>query len=174
MNFTSNHDENSWQGTVFERYGDGYKTMAVLMATIDGIPLLYGGQEAGLDKRLKFFAKDTINWNRIPLKDLYTTLFELRKKNKALWSGDHGGRSVRLNSDNGENVYAYIRSKGGNNVLVLLNLSEKERSFTLETGHSFGSQREAFTNDVYEIDDTTPITLNPWGFRVFAFEIPGI
>ena len=66
MNFTTNHDENSWNGTVHERYGEGYKIFAVLMATVPGMPLVYSGQEAGLDKRLEFFEKDAINWKEYP------------------------------------------------------------------------------------------------------------
>ena len=53
--FTTNHDENSWNGTVFERYGNKHLLQAILAFTIDGMPLLYSGQEAGLNKRLKFF-----------------------------------------------------------------------------------------------------------------------
>ena len=60
MNFTSNHDENTWAGTVFDRYGDGAKTFAALTYFLPGIPLIYNGQEYGLNKRLEFFEKDFI------------------------------------------------------------------------------------------------------------------
>ena len=63
MNFITNHDENSWNGTINERMGDAQHAMAVLMTTIPGMPLLYSGQETGLDKRLRFFEKDTVEWN---------------------------------------------------------------------------------------------------------------
>ena len=61
MNFTTNHDENSWNGTTREKYGDGEKAFAVLSYTLPGMPLVYSGQEAGLNKRLQFFIKDTID-----------------------------------------------------------------------------------------------------------------
>lgn len=80
MNFTSNHDENSWNGTEFERMGDAAKTFAVAAATIPGMFLIYSGQEVALDRRLKFFDKDSINWvdnrNYTPF---YTTLIEAKK-----------------------------------------------------------------------------------------------
>ncbi|NCC36647.1 MAG: hypothetical protein EOM24_32240, partial [Chloroflexia bacterium] len=41
MQFTSNHDENSWNGTEQERLGDARKVMAVLTANIPGLPLIY-------------------------------------------------------------------------------------------------------------------------------------
>jgi glycosidase len=63
MNFITNHDENSWNGTVFERLGDGVKTFAVMSYTIPGMPLIYTGQEAGNSKRLEFFEKDEVDWS---------------------------------------------------------------------------------------------------------------
>ncbi|MDX1701400.1 MAG: alpha-amylase family glycosyl hydrolase, partial [Melioribacteraceae bacterium] len=44
--FTSNHDENSWHGTVFERFGDAAEVFAAITLTINSMPLIYGGQEA--------------------------------------------------------------------------------------------------------------------------------
>lgn len=62
--FTTNHDENSWNGTEYEKYGDMAQALAVLSFTWNGIPLIYSGQELPNKKRLKFFEKDTIEWNR--------------------------------------------------------------------------------------------------------------
>ena len=167
MTFTSNHDENTWQGTVFERYGEGYEAMAVLMGTIEGIPLVYSGQEAKMDKRLRFFEKDTIDFSEIPLADFYTTLLKLRKDNEALWSGDFGGRSIQINADNEEHVYAYSRSKNGNNVVVMLNLSGDAQSFNLEPGYISGSHVEVFSNESFVI--TEEVELGAWEYRVFTF-----
>lgn len=173
MTFTSNHDENSWQGTVFERYGDGYLAMAVLMGTIDGIPLVYGGQEAKLDKRLAFFEKDTIEWGEIPLQGFYKTLLSLRKENKALWAGDFGGRSIRINADNDDAIYAFSRSKEGNNVVVLLNLSGQDQSFSLKPGFIKGAHQEVFSGETVQIEENQPLTLGPWGYQVFTFNSTG-
>ena len=63
MQFITNHDENSWAGTVHQRMGDAADAFAVLSFTVPGIPLIYSGQEAGLDKQLLFFEKDTIDWS---------------------------------------------------------------------------------------------------------------
>lgn len=77
MNFISNHDENSWKGTVFERMGDAASAMTVLSATLPGMPLVYSGQEAGLAKRLSFFEKDEIPWQEHEMGELYRTLLKL-------------------------------------------------------------------------------------------------
>jgi glycosidase len=70
MRFTSNHDENSWAGSDVELYGPAFKAMAVLAATLPGMPLIYGGQEAGLDKRIEFFEKDPIAVEELPVRAL--------------------------------------------------------------------------------------------------------
>ena len=62
MVFIDNHDENTWHGTVFERLGDNFANMAVISFTVPGMPLIYGGNEIGLDRRLEFFEKDPIIW----------------------------------------------------------------------------------------------------------------
>lgn len=60
MTHTSNHDKNSWEGTVFERFEKGAEMFAALTYILEGMPLIYGGQEVGLNRRLSFFEKDMI------------------------------------------------------------------------------------------------------------------
>ena len=80
------------------------KTFAVLAATLNGMPLVYSGQEAGLNKRLDFFEKDPIDWRDHELTELYTTLFDLKKTNTALRHGDRGGPVVRVKTSNDDLV----------------------------------------------------------------------
>jgi len=79
MQFTSNHDENSWNGTVFERLGDGAEAFAILTCLIPDMPLIYTGQEAGNSKRLSFFEKNLVEWKEHKLSNLYTELLALKK-----------------------------------------------------------------------------------------------
>jgi alpha-amylase len=60
MNFTSSHDENSWNGSEYKRLGDAVETFAVLTYMIKGMPLIYDGQEYDFKNTLKFFTKDQI------------------------------------------------------------------------------------------------------------------
>jgi len=134
MYFTSNHDENSWNGTDIEMYGDNFQNFAVLSATIDGMPLVYSGQEAVLDKQLLFFEKDEIEWKDYALVDFYTDLLALNKLNEALWNGAHGANPERIPSPAG--TYAFQRNKGDFGVYVGLNNTtmSQELSFPLEAG----------------------------------------
>ncbi|MCU0332981.1 MAG: alpha-amylase family glycosyl hydrolase [Ignavibacteriaceae bacterium] len=79
MQFTSNHDENSWNGTEFERLGDGVEAFAVLTCLIPDMPLVYSGQEAGFNKRLSFFEKDLVEWKEYKLFDIYSKLLRRSK-----------------------------------------------------------------------------------------------
>ncbi len=134
MYFTTNHDENSWNGTVMERYGEeGHKTYAVLAYTIAGMPLLYSGQEAGMDYALEFFEKDTIEWGDYELQEFYTKLLQLNQSNEALWNGEHGGSFERISTDADEAVYAYLRKSGDNAVMVVLNFSDESQSVSFES-----------------------------------------
>lgn len=121
MHFTSNHDENSWNGTEYERLGDATETFAVISATIPGMLLIYSGQEAALDKRLEFFEKDEISWEELKLEKLYTSLIELKEANRALWNGQYGGNYKKVKSDNEQNIYVFSREKDNNSVIVITN-----------------------------------------------------
>jgi glycosidase len=166
MNFTSNHDENSWNGTMYERYGEGYKTFAVLMATVPGMPLVYSGQESAFDKRLEFFKKDVINWKDYPLKDFYKTLLDLKHRNQALWNGDFGGKYVPVETDN-EAVVAFTRTKNNQSVLVILNLSAAPHDVTLQGNAYAGDYKDVFGEEKLTMRDNYQLRLEAWEYRVY-------
>lgn len=131
MRFTNNHDFNSWQGSDTELYGPAFKTMAVLAATLPGMPLIYSGQESGLDKRLAFFDKDQIEWKNYPLAGFYAELLKLKKDNKALRNGQYGGALEFINTAN-DKVIAYRRKLGSNSVTVVANVSGSAQEYSLD------------------------------------------
>jgi glycosidase len=122
MNFTSNHDINSWHGNDVENYGARFEVFAVLAATLPGIPLVYGGQEGMLDKRIAFFEKDAIVWKGYPNAALYTRLLTLKTKHPALWNGTAGG-ALTFAETGSPHVVAFTRTRGRHKVLVVANLS---------------------------------------------------
>ncbi|TVQ75280.1 MAG: T9SS C-terminal target domain-containing protein, partial [Balneolaceae bacterium] len=165
--FTSNHDENSWQGTTRELFGDAAEVFAVITATFDGMPLVYSGQEAGLDKRLAFFDKDLIPWRDHPKADLYAALFHLRRENQALWHGEAGGELQRVPTSSNRNVFAFIRKKNDDQVLVAANLSGQGRDLTLEGSMASGTYRDVLTGDVVSIGEDAEIALGAWDYVVY-------
>lgn len=123
MFFTTNHDENSWNGTVYERMKGNHKNFFVLATTMKyGMPLIYSGQEAGLSKRLAFFEKDTIDWSDTGLFAFYAQMTQLKRTHPALVNGEGQGDFKEITAEDG--LYAYTRSKGDRSLAVLLNLSD--------------------------------------------------
>lgn len=130
MRFTSNHDQNSWHGHDAEVYGAAFPAMAVLAATLPGMPLILGGQEAGLNKRLAFFEKDTMDLSRFPHEALYTELLRLKHEHPALANGQYGAEVELLPTANPA-VFAFRRALPGDVVTVVVNVSAQEQAFTL-------------------------------------------
>ena len=135
MNFTGNHDSNSWHGSDAEFYGTEacFKAMAVLAATLPGMPLVYGGQESFYDKRLKFFERDPIAWKGYPLAGFYGQLLALKKQHVALGNGQHGG-ALELHDTGNDAVFSFSRVLGPSRVHVLVNLSAQPQTSPLPGG----------------------------------------
>ena len=116
--FTSNHDENSWAGTEFERMGDAAKVMAVLTFTLPGgQPLIYTGQEMGWNKRFEFFRHDPVPaWERNEYFDFYKNLISIRHNNPALAAGANGGKFEVVSAE--DSVLVFTRTLPDNKVTV--------------------------------------------------------
>ena len=168
MVFITNHDENSWNGTTKKRMGEGVEAFAVLTYTLPGMPLIYSGQEAGNDKVLRFFEKDTIDWNHIVYQDFYTILNKLKKDNKALWNGIEGGEMIDINGGQNRDVFAFVREKDGNKVLVILNLSTNESHFQPRHESAHGNFTNLFTGENVELSENSHFDLKPWSYLVFT------
>ena len=168
MRFTTNHDENSWNGTVFERLGKAAPAFAALTFAVKGMPLIYSGQEAGLNKRLKFFEKDPIDWKHSKFRKLYTKLVHLKSTNKALWCGSEGGKMVMIPSSDEKNVYSFIREKDSDKVFVVFNLSVKPVDVKLNSDLIKGNYLDLFENKKISLMSSESLNLKPWGFKFFV------
>ncbi len=124
MIYTANHDTNSWQGSDQELFGNALQAMAVLAATLPGMPLIYGGQETGFKKRLEFFEKDPIVWGQYEQTEFYRELVSLKSRHPALANGEQGGPLVFEDSGNVA-VLQYSRKRNDAWVRVSVNLSDQ-------------------------------------------------
>lgn len=158
MVFTTNHDENSSQGGDRDFYGDNFKNFAVFAATVWGMPLIYNGQESGLNKQLEFFEKDEIEWGDYQYQDFYTTLLDLNTRNQALFNGEIGGHFKKMETDKDEYIFSYKRIGHHEQVMAILNFSDEERSLTFTDGHE-GSWTNVF--DGSEMEISSSVTIGP-------------
>ncbi len=162
--FTSNHDENSWNGTTAERMGDAHEALAVLSFTVPGMPLIYSGQEAGLDRRLSFFGKDSIDWSNLEMTPFYEKLVKLKHDNPALWNGEFGGEFELMDSQT-PNILFFSRKTSDNEIWVVLNLSDTD----MLNAPSQIMLRSGVLYDVFSGEQHGK-SLGPWGYQVYIVQ----
>ncbi|HTL09651.1 MAG TPA: alpha-amylase family glycosyl hydrolase [Chitinophagaceae bacterium] len=162
--FTSNHDENTYYGTEYEKYGIAAMAMAVFTCTWPGIPLIYSGQEKPNVKRLAFFEKDAIDWEgECTLNDFYHTLLSIRKHNKALQES----ASVIILPSEHPDVLVYLCRRQQDRVLVCLNFSKEKASFKLDHPALPGNYNDLFTDEPIKIKRRENLQLAAGEFKVY-------
>jgi 1,4-alpha-glucan branching enzyme len=167
MYFTSNHDENSWYGTDQELFGPATESFIALTHVFRSVPLIYGGQEAGLDHRLSFFDKDQIVWTANPRAELFRALLHLKRTNSALWNGTSGSPLIRIPTTTDQATFAFIRKKGEDGIFGVFNLSSTQATTTLTMSGYVGSYRDIFTDSTFSLGTNFTTVLSAWGYRVF-------
>ena len=172
MNFTSNHDENSWNGTEFERMGDATDLFAAFTYIVPGMPMIYTGQISGNHHRLEFFEKDLIDRvENAPQKALYKGLNDLRAANRALWSNEIGAPMIRLEADNNK-VFACVREKscpkhGDNTVIAIMNMSAEPQTVTLDLTNLEG-EYTCLCGKTMTLEATQTFELTPWKYIILT------
>lgn len=165
MQMITNHDLNSWEGTEFDRYGDGMGAFAVLMYTLPGIPMMYTGQEVGWEKAFEFFEQDEVpDYTHNSVTTFYAMLNALRHKNPALaFSAKKGGSFTPIPTTSPD-IIAFERKSGRDRVLVIANLSNQPQKLEFASEEPKMKEMANYLNpDVKQI----PSELRPWEFHVF-------
>ena len=162
--FTSNHDENSWNGTEYEKYGIAAKAWAVFTQTWNGQPLIYSGQELPNQKRLAFFDKDPIQWTDATprLHDFYKTLLTARKQYPVL----HSGNIYNLPTDVA--VMAYIKQYEGQTALIILNLSAHRHHVHIAHDAFTGKFTNLFSGLSFEFNGNSHFEMMPGEYIVYV------
>ncbi|RTL13914.1 MAG: alpha-amlyase [Flavobacteriaceae bacterium] len=137
MSFVDNHDENSWNGTVKGRLGKAEEAMTALSYVMPGMPLIYSGNEYGLNHSLKFFEKDSIPKTKGADWELRAKLGKLKAENKALSGGKNAASYKRITTSNDEQILAFEREKDGEKIIYLANLSNQVVTTSLPINGEF-------------------------------------
>ncbi|MBA4054040.1 MAG: alpha-amylase, partial [Marivirga sp.] len=120
--------------------------------------------EAGLNKRLKFFEKDTISWeDRDKYFEFYQKLNQLKADNPALWNGSYGSMPEKIEDDN-KNVFSFKRIKDQNTVIGLINMSASPQVIMLTDKEISGNFNDVFTGRTYTMGQ---LKLEPWQYLIF-------
>lgn len=168
MRFTSNHDENSWNGTEFELFGDASLTYSVLAATLPGMHLIYTGQEAGNKKRLAFFEKDPVDWSDLSRAEFYKKLNLLKRDNSALYNGARQGSMEPVKHSNGK-IITYLRRNGDDAVLVAVNVTASVQTTKINKVKGLPEMKDIFSGSTITLGNGADLTLQPNEYRVYTF-----
>ena len=166
MNMVTNHDLNSWEGTEFDRLGNLIGAFAVLSYTLPGMPMLYTGQETGMNRAFEFFEKDKApQWEpRNEYFTFYQKLNGLKHNQKALAAGLEGGELVSYATASPD-LYIFSREKDNSKVVVLTNLGKNTADVTFTgTTPAVDGMVNYFTSEAAAM----PASLTPGQYLVFV------
>lgn len=163
MSFVDNHDENSWNGTVQSRLGDAEEAFTALSYLTPGMPLVYSGNEYGLNHSLKFFEKDSIPKTKGAAWDLRAKLGILKNSNIALNGGKNKASYTRIKTSNDKNVLAFERAKEGKKIIYLANLSSKQVEVSVPLN---GSYKDVISGETMGLNEKQIYPLKPWQYYI--------
>jgi len=168
MNFITNHDENSWNGSEYKRLGAAVPAMAALTFSLPGIPLIYSGQEVGSTREIEFFEKDLIPNLEVANETttFYTKLVALKKKNKALWNSS--GNSISELMQGNTKVISFYRSTEKNRVITFINASSVAQKVKVDVREVKGSYFSFTSGKKVNLTSNLNITLKPWQFEIYS------
>ncbi|WP_245955026.1 alpha-glucosidase C-terminal domain-containing protein [Fontibacillus phaseoli] len=150
-----------------KRLGEAVKAMAALSFTLPGLPLIYSGQEGGLDHRLQFFEKDEISWDDLSMQDFYRELADLKHDNPALWNGKDGGPFHALEATE-EQLLAFERTQNGNVVIVIMNLSAENVNGVVSMDSVAGTYHAYPEGTEMSLSEEHSVELGPWEYRIYT------
>ncbi len=172
LTFTSNHDENSWNGTEFSRMGAAREALTLFTFVVPrGLPLIYTGQEIGYDHSFSFFDRDPIPSDLYRANDstaFYRRLCTLRHTHPALASGGRGGTWVEIRNNAEDCLMILVREVSGRRVLAVMNLSPYGIHAEYGTGIYAGRYTDGLTGLAYELTSRVEEDMAPWSYRILA------
>lgn len=168
MMFTSNHDENSWSGSEFTRFGAALEVMTALTFLWEAsLPLIYTGQEVGYDHSFEFFDRDTLpSLIANEHTQLYRRLINLKHTQRALDSGERGGRIIEIENNAKDCIMTFVREIDDSRVVAILNLSPYTIHADFNTGIYAGSYYNAITGEQTTLPPHVEQDLAPWEYTI--------
>jgi 1,4-alpha-glucan branching enzyme len=189
MSFISNHDENSWNGTSWERLGEATNLFRILSYLLPGMPLVYSGQEVGLNHRLSFFDKDQIPWpdgffsDRLidyedySIADTYRLMNMHKEREEFLQTGcaaDGGWRILRTVGDDPHALVFERIAPNGDFLLGIFNLSDRSRTISSRDDLADRSWYVSEFQDVHIRDDLVQLYTSPWNGTFLRGKLSGV
>lgn len=172
MVYLMNHDVIQDQGgsedILYHKY---LRPLTVLQFTVYGMPLIYNGQEIQYKSggRVSVADKTPIDWSEpdMEMNRLIKTLVKLKHTQPALRTGSQNGLLTNLATTADDVVYAYKRSLGDNEVVVMLNFSDEPQEFNVSDLPE-GEFTDVLSGDVKKFSAKEKFTLTAQDAAVFV------
>lgn len=173
MVYLVNHDVVQDQGGTEDIvYGKYVKPLTVLQFTVYGMPLIYNGQEIQYSSggRVSLAEKTPIDWSNpdIDMNDLIARLIKVKHTQPALRTAHQNGSLTNLATTADEAVYAFRRTLGDDNVVVMLNFCDRPQEFAVSGGLPVGRYRDALSGRTAEFSESARFMLPAFGSAVFV------
>ena len=168
MMFTSNHDENSWSGSEFNRFGAALEVMTALTFLWEAsMPLIYTGQEIGYDHSFEFFDRDPIPaYQTNEHTEFYRKLIELKHSQPALQAAERGGRTIEIENNAKDCMMTFVREVESSRVVAILNLSPHTIHADFNNGIYAGTYTNVMTGQQQELPLHYEADIEPWGYTI--------
>ena len=164
--FTSNHDENSWAGTEYERMGDAVETFAALTYALPSVPLIYNGQEEDFNRRLKFFVKDSIDRNpNAKMRGVYEKLGELKITNEAFNGGKKAAAYERIKTSDDQSILAFKRQKNKSEAYFVGNFTKAVKEVSIPVTGTF---KNFMNGEEVTLDGISKVKFQPWQYYILV------
>ena len=158
-------DYHKFSSPDYELSRPAIQAITILAFTLEGLPILHNGMETNLGS---IFAQPSKTWSDPIDERLFKKLLFLKRYNEAMWNGKDGGSMRRINKS--EKVFAFKREANGNQVAVLVNVSNKKATTTVS--EDLNAISDLISGKDYFIRSGSEVSLEPWQAIVLAN--PGI
>ncbi len=158
LRFTTNHDEsnNATPNTVYGSTS-GALSASVIAIYLQGVPLLYCGQEVGVSSPSIYNGTNTIDWTaNSDMLSAYTNLL-------SFYNSSATARTGTLATYNDDNVVVFTKTSATQQVLVLDNTRSTAQTLTVPVALQ-GNWTNALTGDAVTLSGSFSLT----GFQYFV------
>lgn len=151
LRYITNHDIYAWEESAVDAYGlEGSVAAFVITSFLDGVPLIYSGQEVGYPSTIPFFSNAPIDWSLNP--EVFASYQEVMDVRATLPAVHYGELETYAATD----VAAFRRFTAQEQVLVLVNVRESQSTFTVPEAIG-GTWTNALTGEDLTLESTVAL-----------------
>ncbi|MEH0153469.1 alpha-amylase family glycosyl hydrolase [Limibacter armeniacum] len=157
LRYITNHDVYAWDESPVDIFGkQGSVGAFVATAFMDGIPLIYSGQEVARPELISFFTKDVIDWSENPdILSQYKQVMEVRSEVIDLLDKE-------LTTYTHKDVLIYQRHSGQDALLVMVNTRNNGVNLTLPSTLQNTTWTDMISGETVELGDNYSLDVNAY------------